>query len=111
MEIVSFQGSKHAIILFKGVGLRGGDHAHIGHGPYGCTHVSKFGHHLPFHSPALAAQGRYRTQTLNFGVYWTASHTDLASLPMVTLLNFIASTDCLNKDFYTAIIYRAIIVM
>ena len=43
--------------------------------------------------------------------YWTASHTDLASLPMVTLLNFIAATDCVNKDFYTAIIYRAIIVM
>ena len=48
---------------------------------------------------------------LNFGVYWTASHTDLASLPMVTLLNFIASTDCVNKDFYTAIICRAIIVI
>lgn len=48
---------------------------------------------------------------LNFGFYWTASHTDLASLPMVTLLNFIASTDCFNKDFYTAIIYRAIIVI
>ena len=30
---------------------------------------------------------------------------------MVTSLNFIAAIDCVNKDFYTAIIYRAIIVI